>query len=625
MSAFDDAIAAPGEKAAIAELRLLDNKRKGAESRVADEAANAVLLGRYRYNPGLGWLEWDGRRWDGDEVATDRLNETIRQFIDATERQLRVDAAEAHATAQALLKAMHQDTSEEEDPTPPKRLRKKKPSNSASEYGTDEEATGFDEYTKVAEKARKLSVQADVWLNVLSAGKVASVAKLCRGMDGILTRAAEFDAHPDLLNCLNCVVDLRDGTILPHDPDLLITHLAGAAYDPSARSALWDQALSAVHPDARGWFQVRMGQSITGYTPDDDAMIVSIGAGENGKTGVTIGIMRACGSYGRLVSHRVLIAQPGQHPTELMDLRGLRFALMEETPEEGRLNTHQLKMTIGTPQITARKMRHDDITFNTTHTLLINTNHQPIVDSTDHGTWRRLKALPWPLTFLPPGVTPTKDHERVGDRTLKPRLATDETVAAAALAWLVQGAVEWYANDRISPPGPDTSRRGHRPVAAGQRRRPPVRPGAPRRRPGLLHHRRRAARRVQRGAGSTGQAHLERGDHQRAVQRLAGGGGHLGQGHPEVPHEDPRPPPGVPTRSRTVTGRHPRHLPATGVAGRRQDGAGVDGRAVPDAQGEAGTRRRPRPTPARGLGRGRVTARTTPAVPPVTPAGGHCP
>ena len=454
MSAFDDAIAAPGEKAAIAELRLLDNKRKGAESRVADEAANAVLLGRYRYNPGLGWLEWDGRRWDGDEVATDRLNETIRQFIDATERQLRVDAAEAHATAQALLKAMHQDTSEEEDPTPPKRLRKKKPSNSASEYGTDEEATGFDEYTKVAEKARKLSVQADVWLNVLSAGKVASVAKLCRGMDGILTRAAEFDAHPDLLNCLNCVVDLRDGTILPHDPDLLITHLAGAAYDPSARSALWDQALSAVHPDARGWFQVRMGQSITGYTPDDDAMIVSIGAGENGKTGVTIGIMRACGSYGRLVSHRVLIAQPGQHPTELMDLRGLRFALMEETPEEGRLNTHQLKMTIGTPQITARKMRHDDITFNTTHTLLINTNHQPIVDSTDHGTWRRLKALPWPLTFLPPGVTPTKDHERVGDRTLKPRLATDETVAAAALAWLVQGAVEWYANDRISPPDP---------------------------------------------------------------------------------------------------------------------------------------------------------------------------
>jgi len=197
-----------------------------------------------------------------------------------------------------------------------------------------------------------------------------------------------------------------------------------------------------------------MGQSITGHTPDDDAMVVSTGAGENGKTGVTIGIMRACGSYGRLISHRILIAQPGQHPTELMDLRGLRFALLEETPEEGRLNTHQLKMTIGTPQITARKMRHDDVTFYTTHSLLINTNHRPIVDATDHGTWRRLKALPWPYTFLPPGVAPTEETERAGDRTIKPRLGTDETVASAALAWLVRGAMEWYANDRISPPDP---------------------------------------------------------------------------------------------------------------------------------------------------------------------------
>ena len=32
----------------------------------------------------------------------------------------------------------------------------------------------------------------------------------------------EFDAHPDLLNVRNGVVDLRDGTLRPHDPQLLL-------------------------------------------------------------------------------------------------------------------------------------------------------------------------------------------------------------------------------------------------------------------------------------------------------------------------------------------------------------------------------------------------------------------
>ena len=45
MSAFDDAIAAPVVKDAVADLRVLDSKKRGAESRAADEVAQAVLLG----------------------------------------------------------------------------------------------------------------------------------------------------------------------------------------------------------------------------------------------------------------------------------------------------------------------------------------------------------------------------------------------------------------------------------------------------------------------------------------------------------------------------------------------------------------------------------------------------
>ena len=182
MSAFDDAIAAPAEKDAVAELRVLDNKKQGAESRAADEAASIVLLGRFRYNPGLGWLEWDRRRWDGGEVAADRVHETVRQFIDEVERDYRAEVAEQTATGALIVGEIEQQV--------PKERRTKddgdpmKPGDVVQAFGTKKQRAAFD---KAADAAQAANTQAHIWLNLLTAGHVTAVAKLCRGMDGILT------------------------------------------------------------------------------------------------------------------------------------------------------------------------------------------------------------------------------------------------------------------------------------------------------------------------------------------------------------------------------------------------------------------------------------------------------
>lgn len=441
-----DATAEDDEITTLAQLA----RAHGAESRAADIVAEKALAGRFRFSPALGWLEWDGRRWDADDVAEPRVVETVRLFIDGLEKDYRVQAVEQQLAAGTVLAAVMERVPEDERETLKMTMKDEK---IVEQHGTDAEKALYDAAAKSGGEAKR---QADIWLNLLSAGKISSITKLCRGMDGIVTRSTAFDAHPDLLNCRNCVVDLRTGEQLPHDPDLLLTHLTGGDYTPAARSALWDKALDAVQPEIVEWFQTRMGQSATGHTPDDDTLIVCAGGGENGKSAVMSAVMRALGSYGRLISHRVLIAQPGQHPTELMDLRGLRFALLEETPEEGHLDTHQLKTTIGTPQITARRMRCDDVTFDTSHSLWVNTNFLPQVDSTDHGTWRRLKAMPWPYRFVKPDRPLVDGNDRAGDLTLKPKLAQNPTVPAAVLAWIVEGAMRWYAAEQVSPcdPGP---------------------------------------------------------------------------------------------------------------------------------------------------------------------------
>lgn len=351
------------------------------------------LTGRFLWTKGLGWLTWDGRRWDA--VADAVVKDEVRRYV-----------VYLHSSAAA-------------------------------------EGVDSDSLKRLA--------------TLLASGRYGTYTTDCRGVEGIYFDAEAFDQHPDLLNCANGIVDLRTGELRPHDPDLRMMKLSPVEYHPDATHPDWDAALTALPAEILEWWQLRMGQGITGHMTPDDVMLVQQGGGENGKTTVMTAIRQALGDYYLAVSHRVLIARAAEnHPTELCDFLGARLALLEETPEEGRLNVTRLKAAVGTTTITARKMRRDDITFNATHTLVLNTNYQPVVDETDNGTWRRLALVRFPYRWLPVGQTPRGEHERMGDPNLRQRLQEGlNGQHRAVLTWLVAGARRWYAEDRVMPPPPE--------------------------------------------------------------------------------------------------------------------------------------------------------------------------
>src|SRR5690606_17854700 len=97
----------------------------------------------------------------------------------------------------------------------------------------------------------------------------------------------------------------------------------------------------------------------------------------------------------------------------------------------------------GTAKITARLMRRDNVTFDATHSLLVNSNHRPQVLENDRGTWRRLIAVPWPYTFKFPGEELEDENERWADTKVKHALKSDIDVQSAVLAWIVAGAVKF--------------------------------------------------------------------------------------------------------------------------------------------------------------------------------------
>lgn len=287
---------------------------------------------------------------------------------------------------------------------------------------------------------------------LLSRSGLSAVTALAGGI--LAVPASAFDTHPDLLNVTNGVVDLRTGVLGEHDPTLLLTKIAPVAYDPDAVSADWSAALQAVEATVADWLQVRLGQAATGYTPPDDLLVLFSGGGANGKTTILSAVQRTLGDYSTLVSDRVLLANPDAHPTEIMELRGARLAVIEETPEARRLSVARLKKVVGTPRIEARLMRQDSVTFTASHALVVSSNYRPVVEETDHGTWRRLALVPFMFTFVAPGKALQGPHERTGDPTLRERLAASPEAASAVLAWLVAGARRWYADGRVMPAAP---------------------------------------------------------------------------------------------------------------------------------------------------------------------------
>lgn len=289
------------------------------------------------------------------------------------------------------------------------------------------------------------------WAKYAQVSKLKNVPELSTGIMSV--RHSVFDRHPDLLVVGNGTVNLRTGELGGFDPAHLMTRRTEVDYDPQASSPDWQAVLSALPPEVGDWMQIRFGQAATGLTPPDDTLIFCKGSGANAKTTMLDAVRRALGSYAVVVSEKVLLGSVKDHPTEMTDLQGARMALLEELPENGHLTIKRLKNLVGTDQMTARRLYSNSISWEPTHTLFVTTNYTPVVTEADHGTWRRLAMVTFPYRYVD---NPVEPNDRKADPGLRQRMK-DATAGQlqAVLAWLVAGAVRWYANGELLHRRPD--------------------------------------------------------------------------------------------------------------------------------------------------------------------------
>jgi putative DNA primase/helicase len=154
------------------------------------------------------------------------------------------------------------------------------------------------------------------------------------------------------------------------------------------------------------------------------------GVGANGKTTLVEAVTTTFGDYARPADPGLLIDRGDVHPTGTAALFGLRLAITPETDSGRRLAEGTVKRLTGGDKITARRMHENFWDFTPSHSIVMVTNHKPIVTGTDEGIWRRLRCVPFDVVI--------PEDER--DGLLPERLALE---IDGILAWLVAGYRQW--------------------------------------------------------------------------------------------------------------------------------------------------------------------------------------
>lgn len=268
------------------------------------------------------------------------------------------------------------------------------------------------------------------------------------GVLGIASALVEFaatiddlDADPYLLNVANGTLDLRTGTLRPHDARDRLAKVTRAAYLPEANGAVWSAFLAQVlpDPDERAYLQRVVGQALYGRVTEH-LFPVLIGTGANGKSTMYGALVAALGDYATVIDPALLMAQRSDRAPgpEIMELLGARLVIGSETEDGRQLDESTMKRLTGGDQLTARRLYREPVTWTPTHQLVYVTNHLPTVKGNDPAVWRRVRVVPFGV------VVAQEDRDPHLPETLL--LHVD-----AVLTWAVEGYRDWQANGMSEP------------------------------------------------------------------------------------------------------------------------------------------------------------------------------
>jgi putative DNA primase/helicase len=275
---------------------------------------------------------------------------------------------------------------------------------------------------------------------------ITSARKLAATFPEIEVKRAELDANPFDFAVANGVIDMRSGELREHNSLDLITRMSPVAYDPEARSELWESYLDWLtksRQDLKDFLQAAVGYSLTGDTREEKLFFIH-GPAASGKTTFIEAVKTVLGGYAMTADFSTFLKghDVGRARPDIARMSGARFVSSVEVDQGKRLAEGLVKQMTGGDMMVARFLYATEFEFPPTHKLWLVANDAPKVSNEDDGLWRRILRIPCD-NVVPEGQR---------DPTLKARLRDPLDVGPAVLAWAIEGARRWHQAGKLVVP-----------------------------------------------------------------------------------------------------------------------------------------------------------------------------
>jgi P4 family phage/plasmid primase-like protien len=280
--------------------------------------------------------------------------------------------------------------------------------------------------------------------------KIKKIAEICiklkktNDKNNIMREAMEIffdkdfsknmDSNPYLMCFNNGVFDFKSKEFRDGYPQDYITKTTGISYNPFSpdkTSEISNEIMTFMEqlfplPELCKYMWDHLASVLIGIKKEH-AFNIYRGSGSNGKSILTDLMSQCLGDYKGTVPITLVTdkrSSIGGATPEVMQLKGVRYAVMQEPSKDAIINEGIMKELTGGDPLLGRALYCDSEIFIPQFSLVVCTNALFEIKSNDDGTWRRMKLVDFLAKFISEGETHTDDTKYVfpKDKSLKEKL-----------------------------------------------------------------------------------------------------------------------------------------------------------------------------------------------------------
>jgi P4 family phage/plasmid primase-like protien len=289
--------------------------------------------------------------------------------------------------------------------------------------------------------------------------KIAKIQKICNqiknnGPKERIKREAEsifydadfyerLDSNPLLLGVKNGIIDFKEKVFRPGSAKDYVSKNTHVNYthpdkwDPKIMKEI-DAFMSQLFPDEslRSYIWDTLASTLNGENKNQ-TFNNFYGSGSNGKTKIIELMKSVLGDYYGVVPTSYMVSKRegvGQTSSGIAQLKGARFAIINEPTTGDKLNDGKLKEITGGDDLTARELFQKQMTFKPQFKIIVCTNNLFEINDRSDGMWRRIRIVIFESKFKrKENFEPNRKFQFEIDENLDAKLETWKSVFLSRL------------------------------------------------------------------------------------------------------------------------------------------------------------------------------------------------